>query len=564
MRYLQNKIGSFEGLFLEANMDKIKKGIYLMEKASSYLGFKEGIIKVNEGMELISNDITRLTIKHYLNLGDLNAIKQLKKAQAKSLFMISSLSKYEKLIRKCSYHQDLKKDFGNSFVNEILSKNKNEDKGLLLYLREMKYVKKYQRLISNSKVLFNGNLKDKKEVKSYLSSSDLDERREAFNSLTKYHAQNALVYDKLLDKLVRLRDKQSHIHGYKNYMEESYSLFERCYKKDDVLLFRRQILKTVVPFVYSMKKRIGKQLGLSNEYYNNEILLKSNPHIQFSLSRLLKHFGEVLSKLDIEFFNLFQRMQEEGLLKLGNESNKLEAGYTTYLSDVKLPYIHASITGDISGIRILSHEFGHALAFYFSSKNNIFQNIPSSFDIAEIHSMTFEEIIALKMDFLDGNDYKKFQFIHLMNALVLLCFSTMIDAYQHILYEHPTYDYEKRRTEYRRLEKMYMPWVRYNNEMEAGLMLHDISHIYEHPFYGIDYSLSQICAFELRNNLKTDFELGMKKYKCLLPIGKRYSFYEMLKLVNLKNPLEKGNIKEILAPIFEEIEKLYEEISVCE
>lgn len=545
-------------------MDKIKKGLFLMERANDYQDFKEGIIKVNEGMEIISNDITRLTIEHYLNLEDINVIKQLKKAQVKSILMISPLSKYEKLIKNCAFHHSLKKDFGASFVNEILSKNNKEDKGLLLYLREIKYVKKYQNLVSNAKVLFDGDLYNKQEIKSYLSSNDLDERKKSFDSLTKYHVDNALVYDKLLDKLVMLRDKQSRIHGFKNYMEESYSLFDRCYKKDDILLFRRQILKVVVPFIYTMKKRIGKQLGLSDDYYNNEIILKSNPDIHFSLPRFLKHFSEVLSKIDIDFFNLFQKMQEHKLLKLGNGEHKLEAGYTTYLSDVKLPYIHASITGDIAGIRILSHEFGHALAFYFSSKNNLFQNIPSPFDIAEIHSMTFEEIFALKMDFLEDKDYQKFQFIHLMNALTLLCFSTMIDAYQHILYEHPEYDYEKRRLEYRRLEKMYMPWVNYKNELESGLMLHDISHIYEHPFYGIDYSLSQICAFELRNNLKADFELGMDKYKRLLPIGKRYNFYEMLKLVDLKNPLDKGNIKEVLTPIFEEIEELYKEVSVCE
>lgn len=158
-------------------------------------------------------------------------------------------------------------------------------------------------------------------------------------------------------------------------------------------------------------------------------------------------------------------MLEHELMDLDNKPNKASTGYMTSLAEYKAPFVFSCFNGTTGDVDVLTHEMGHAFAGYMAMRTQpLMEQWGESTDIAEIHSMSMEQFAYPYAELFFGDRADKYRFQHLQEALTFVPFGVAVDEFQHIVYEHPELTPAERTAEWRKLEKKYMPWRKYDGD----------------------------------------------------------------------------------------------------
>ena len=140
-----------------------------------------------------------------------------------------------------------------------------------------------------------------------------------------------------------------------------------------------------------------------------------------------------------------------------------------------------------------------------------------------------------------------------MNFLIILVFDLFtIDEFQHWVYKHPTATHDERCAAFREIEQRYTPNKKYDPEQKIGAKggrWMQQSHVFGAPFYYIDYTLAQVCAFQFFVEMRKNREKAWKKYIKLCKLGGRYPYVTLLSKAHLKCPFEEGSIHKIMLPL---------------
>jgi M3 family oligoendopeptidase len=162
------------------------------------------------------------------------------------------------------------------------------------------------------------------------------------------------------------------------------------------------------------------------------------------------------------------------------------------------------------------------------------------------------------MEYFFKEDVDKYKFAHLSGALLFIPYGVTVDEFQHFVYENPNVSPAERRAKWREIEKKYLPHRDYedNDFMERGGFWFKQGHIFSNPFYYIDYTLAQVCAFEFWNKANEDRDQAWADYLRLCQAGGSKSFLDLVELANLNNPFEDGTIKKIVDPISKWLENI--------
>ena len=155
------------------------------------------------------------------------------------------------------------------------------------------------------------------------------------------------------------------------------------------------------------------------------------------------------------------------------------------------------------------------------------------------------------MDKFFGKDDDKYRFAHLADAIMFVPYGVTVDEFQHFVYENPNATHKERCAKWRELEKKYTPLKNYNgfDVYENGNLWLKQSHIFQTPFYYIDYTLAQVCAFQFLVEMRKNQERAWNKYNKLCKMGGKYPFLELLEHAHLRNPFVDGNIKKVVRPL---------------
>jgi M3 family oligoendopeptidase len=246
----------------------------------------------------------------------------------------------------------------------------------------------------------------------------------------------------------------------------------------------------------------------------------------------------------------FSLMLEKELMDLESKQGKAGGGYCTSLPDYKVPFIFANFNGTSHDVDVLTHEAGHALQGYLS-KDHIPPYRWPTMESAEIHSMSMEFLAWPWMEHFFQEDTAKYKFNHLASSISFLPYGVLVDEFQHEVYGNPTLTPNERKTLWRRLEKKYLPFKDYGDDafLERGGFWFRQGHIFGVPFYYIDYTLAQVCAFQYWVKHQANPKAAMKSYLELCRLGGSKSFTGLLASADLKNPFEQGTVAKIVKPI---------------
>ncbi|MCD7945850.1 MAG: M3 family oligoendopeptidase [Clostridiales bacterium] len=416
--------------------------------------------------------------------------------------------------------------------------------------QENDLTQEYEKLLASAQIPFEGGVYTLSQMTPFKSDPDDERRLAAWKAEGRWYKEHQAQMDDIYDQLVHLRDTMGKKMGYEGYTTLGYYRMGRnCYTKEDVEQFRAAVVKYLVPVADSIyreqAKRLGKEYPMS--FADNELEFRSgNPRPQGSAEDILaqgKKFYDELSPETSEFFNT---MLDGELLDVLSTEGKAGGGYCTSIPDYEVPFIFANFNGTQGDVEVVTHEAGHAFAGYLNRKRVPMSYGWPSMEACEVHSMSMEFFAWPWAEGFFGKDTRKFYYSHLASALTFIPYGTMVDHFQHIVYEQPDLTPAQRHGVWKELLGVYMPWMRLDGDIPfyaEGEGWQRQHHIYSSPFYYIDYCLAQTVSLQFWAMIQKDLPDAWRHYMAYAVQGGSATFTDLLKNAGLESPFEESCLR---------------------
>lgn len=458
---------------------------------------------------------------------------------------------YEKLIT-ARYREALEEKWGPQLFAIAELSLKTFDKAIVPLLQEEnKLSSQYTKIKAAASISFRGETHNLSSIYKYEIDRDRGTRQEAARAKWGFFEEKAEELEGIFDQLVKLRHRIARELGYENFIGLAYDRMLRAdYRPEMVANFREQVKTHIVPITQQLYERQRQRLGLPQlKYYDEELrFLNGNPEPKGEPSWIVEQAERMYGELSPETHDFFQFMQQAGLMDLQTRPGKATGGYCTFIEGQRAPFIFSNFNGTSADIDVLTHEAGHAFQVYSSRDIGISEyNWPTT-EACEIHSMSMEFFTWPWMKLFFEGDTDKYKFAHLSGALYFMPYGVAVDEFQHRIYEQPELSPAARNAVWRELERKYLPQRDYDGYdfLEAGRFWLKQSHIFNVPFYYIDYALAQICAMQFWKKDQEGHEAAWADYLRLCQAGGSQSFLELVDLAKLRSPFEDGCVASVV------------------
>ena len=471
-------------------------------------------------------------------------------------------NRFYQLLVDSPYRQELEKRLGKQlFV--IAELNLKTFKPIILedLKKENSLSTAYVKKKAGAKILFGNKEYNLSSIQTMETSEDRGIRKAAAEAKWKFFSDAATEVEEIFDELVKVRTDIARKLGYKNFIELGYARMLRSdYTPEMVAKFREQIREHIVPIASALYARQSKRLELNQLHYFDEEFrfATGNPKPKGSPEWIIAQAEKMYDALSPDTAQFFQHMKLNKLMDLEAKPNKATGGYCTFISKYKSPYIFSNFNGTSGDINVLTHEAGHAFQVYSSRNIELNEYNWPTYEACEIHSMSMELFTMPWMELFFEEDTDKYKFAHLAGAICFLPYGVAVDEFQHFVYENPDATPQERNDAWKVLEQKYLPHKNYpdNPFLERGGYWQRQSHIFSAPFYYIDYTLAQICAFQFWKKDKEDHELAWQKYNELCKTGGSKSFLELLEVADLQSPFDEGCVASVVGMIKSHLDQI--------
>ena len=435
-----------------------------------------------------------------------------------------------------------------------------------LMQQENKLVSEYNKLVASAQIEFDGKTLTLAQLAPYSESTDRAVRKAARETSANFFASNVEKFDTIFDQLVKLRHKIATTLGYKNYVELGYINMNRIdYNAEMVAKFRDQVRDYIVPVANKLYERQAKRIGVEGDFkfYDEGLnFLTGNATPQGSPEWIVENGKKMYEELSPETGEFFNYMIDHELMDLVAKKGKESGGYCTFIEDYNSPFIFSNFNGTSGDIDVLTHEAGHAFQVYSSRNIGIPEYLWPTYESCEIHSMSMEFFTWPWMEHFFKEQTDKYKFTHLSSGLLFLPYGVAVDEFQHVIYENPEMTPADRKAAWKEIEAKYLPHRDYDGHeyLESGAIWQRQGHIYASPFYYIDYTLAQICAFQFWKRSRENFEDAWKDYVHLCGLGGSLSFTKLVEEAGLVSPFESGCVESVIGTIEEYLNSINDEV----
>lgn len=412
-------------------------------------------------------------------------------------------------------------------------------------------VTRYSKFMGELAFEFDGEKMPLSVLRGKLEDDSREVRRKAAEAIGKTMQENAETFDEIFDGLVKIRTKIARKLGYENFVELGYYRMGRVdYNEKMVAAFRKSVETDLVPAVAQLKERIRNRLGLDKiMYYDDAISVTGEmPRPVIDTPVIFENALKMYNDMKPEIGDFMQRMLDAEAFDVEARDGKFGGGYCTTFAKYKQPFILANFNGTSGDIDVITHEFGHALAadymFKFAEPD-----YPTGMETHECHSMSMEFLCHKYMDAFFGEKADKYRYKHIVDAVSFIPYGVIVDEFQHLVYENPELTPAERKAEYLKLEKKYRPYLSFEGipYLELGTRWQYQMHIFESPFYYIDYCLAQCVALGFLGLSRKDFEDALEKYVDFLKKTGGVSLSELIEGAGLDSPFSEGALSQVAA-----------------
>ena len=449
------------------------------------------------------------------------------------------------------FRADFSAEYGDlMFVNAEIALKSFSPEIIPELQKENDLVLDYDKLIASAQIPFEGGTYTLSQLSPFKNDADDARRLAAWKAEGAWYKEHQAELDRIYDELVHLRDAMGRKLGYDGYTELGYYRMGRnCYTKEDVEKFRAAVRNYLVPLaaeIYKVQaKRLGKEYPMS--FADNALTFRSgNAKPVGSAEDILSAGLKFYKELSPETGEFFTMMRQNELMDVLSTEGKSGGGYCTEIPDYNVPFIFANFNGTRGDVEVVTHEAGHAFAAWLNRDRVPMEYVWPSMEACEVHSMSMEFMAWPWAEGFFGADTRKFLYSHLAGCVTFIPYGTMVDHFQHIVYEKPHMTPAERHAVWKELLGVYMPWMRLDGDIpfySEGEGWQRQSHIYQAPFYYIDYCLAQTVALELWSIMQKDPKDAWAHYMAYARQGGSCVFTQLLANAGLDSPFEESCLR---------------------
>lgn len=443
--------------------------------------------------------------------------------------IMSLTMQYEFKLKKKFYDSPLRNELDSEtfgHLNRIIANSIEifREENVPLAVKESELSNSYGEAISKLTINFKGEEKTFNQMNVFLKDPDRNTREEAWRLKYAKLMENSPLLDELFDKLREIRETEAKNAGYSNYRD--YKHIEKgrfSYSVDDTLRFHSAVEEEVIPFVRERNEIRRKKLSLDTlRPWDMSVETDGKQLKPFSnVEDLVETSARILGGVSPEFGENLLRMKVSGFLDLENRKGKAPGGYNFSLPERGSSFIFMNAVGLNSDVGTILHESGHAMHTKRTSPINIYYYKDYPMEVAELASMTMELFTAegLKHFYPDENDFKKAKRELIEGTVSFLPWCMIVDSFQHWVYTTP-HTRRQRRAHFKSLMDRFNGGVNWAGleEIEEILWMQQL-HIFEVPFYYIEYGMAQLGALAMYRNYRKDPHQAVEGYENFLKLG---------------------------------------------
>ena len=416
-------------------------------------------------------------------------------------------------------------------------------------IEENKLCSEYSKLMAGLEFQFRGETYSRAALAGFFKDDDRETRKEAYEVFGKKMLEVAPQLDDIYDRMVKVRDRMAKKLGYKNFVELGYYRMNRVsYGQKEVETFRKNVLGSWVPANSRLRLENAKDLGLDKfMFYDDGVIIPGgDPRPTGGKEEIFQAAREMYHEMSDESAAFIDLMLDNDAFDVDARKNKWGGGYCSEIAQYKQPFILANFNGTAGDVDVMTHEAGHAFNAFLIADNKFALEIGcGGMETAETHSMSMEYFAWKYIHKFFGEDAKKYKYMHALENFSFIPYGTMVDAFQHIVYENPEMTPAQRNEAWLELERKFRPHIQLEGIpfIEEGRRWQYQMHIYESPFYYIDYCLAQTAAFGFLLASQEDYEGAYARYIRLMKQGGETYYEELLKEAEIPSPFQEGALQ---------------------
>jgi len=450
-----------------------------------------------------------------------------------------------------------------------LRSTKNEielyrEENIPLIVQTEEKAQEYAEIQAAMTIEYNGQELTMQQAAKYLKSSKRELRKEIYDKVTKRREQDIDKLDDLFNALVKLRHQIALNAGFENYRDYKFKALGRFdYTIEEVYRFHESVKNEIVPLSEIILENKRKELGLDimRPYDLDAEPAGQEPLKPYETSEELIDKGiKTFGKLNESLGSYISIMNDIGYLDLDSRKGKAPGGYNYPLDEVGIPFIFMNASGKFRDMVTMMHEGGHAIHSFLTRDLTLsaFKHAPS--EVSELASMSMELLSMGKWDtfFENQSDLVRAQKEQLEGIIESLPWIATVDKFQNWVYTHPDHTVEERSNEWIKIYKEFHPkqvdWAGYERYMAKGWQKQ--LHIYEVPFYYIEYGIAQLGALAVWKNYKENPKKGLEMYLNALKLGYTRSVPDIYKEAGISFDFSLPYIKELANFLKNELEQL--------
>jgi oligoendopeptidase F len=423
----------------------------------------------------------------------------------------------------------------------------------------------YGSITGKMSVEVNGTEYTLQQAAKFLMQSNRALREEVYHKVATRRKQDENELNKLFDELIAKRHQLALNAGFKNYRDYKFEELGRFdYTINDCENFHDSIKKYILPIVEELYAHKQKQLGL-DELRPWDLDAEpegTQPLAPFKTgAELLEKSIQAFSNLRPYFGDCLRKMKALNQFDLDSRKGKAPGGYNCPLAETGAPFIFMNAAGTADDVVTMMHEGGHALHSFLSHdlKLSAFKEYPM--EMAELASMSMElfSMEQWSVFYEDASELKRAKIEELERALSIFPWIATIDKFQHWLYTNPSHTQDERTQAWMAIHTEFSPknihWE--GLESNRSILWQKQLHLFEVPFYYIEYGIAQLGALAMWRQYKTNPNQTLDKYMLALSKGYTISLKELYKTAGIVFDFSDANVKELSEFVQTEMRTLF-------
>jgi oligoendopeptidase F len=552
-----------------SDLEKLYKSL-LAREINSGKSLEKLIADLNEMKIVLFEKRTRA----YINMTSHTNNKKTQEAYIHFITKIEPKAKeYTFEIHKKILENNEKYPLTSSKYNIYIRHLKNHQKlfrkeNVILEKQEERHANEYSKIMGNMMFSFRGKKYTSMQMYKFLEEQEKNIRKEAYNVLWKERKKEVSKIYSIFRKQIKIRNRIAKNANFKNYRDYKFEEMERFYyTPEDCFSFHKNIKKNIIPLANRIMERRKKALDIKNikpwDIYID--IYGKNPLQPFSDSKeLLSKTIEVFKRVHPELGKKVSLMRKKRMLDLESREGKAPGGYMSDLPETKLPFIFMNSAGIHEDVLILIHESGHAFHYFGYTEQPLIEYHAPPHEISEVASMGMELITMDSWNtFYDKKeDILRAKIRQLESIILLFPWISIIDIFQHWIYTQEDLNKHSVIKKWKELTDSFRSYIDYrgSNFSYSYAWIGQL-HLFEVPFYYIEYAFAQLGALQLWVNYRKNPQRTIDQYMKGLSAGGSKPLPELYEAIGIKFDFSEKMLKKLINEVNRELESLLEELN---